>query len=159
MRQQRIGAIAFFFGGTAFIALGASVMAIGTGELSRHGTRGEHVLFFAMFWALPALSFPFLLLALRRRRHEYRLLRDGIATTGTVRKLEPTGLIINGEPVYRLSLAYGVGRVEQLGQSKHRIPPGRQRYLPGEGEEARVLYDPERPERCLWVESLNRAVT
>ncbi len=103
----------------------------------------------------PAIGLTIAIPGLRSGRKAHRLLRFGVLTRGTLQSKEPTSMVINNQPVHKLTFAFS-----PEGHSREFICVARThvtKVLQDEAEE-RLLYLPSDPFLSVMLDSLSGGV-
>jgi hypothetical protein len=154
-RRMTSGSLMAAFVGALFTAIGAAfaVHAVSYDQGPWVGDRLIGLLAFGI--TFPLLGIPICLFSLRHRHINGRLLKHGMVVDAVVLGVEKTSVTINDQQQYRLEVRF----TTQMGhQQAHCHIYGREghaaRELVGSEQTARILYDPLKPRRLLWAESL-----
>lgn len=157
VRRQRMGtgSLMLCFVGSMFAVVGSvfAVASIFFGDGPWNEDRIVPLVFGIVF---PLIGLPLSLLSLRYRYINGRLLRHGIVTDGVVEGVEKTSVTVNEQQQYRITLRFEAGVTDQ--QSTMNVygwQKGQQATkLAERNASVRLLYDPRKPTRALWVESM-----
>ncbi len=156
IKRQRMGGGSVVAGvlGAVFLTIG-SALVVYSMFFAEGPWNDDRIVPLILGLVLPLAGLPMCFFSIRYRYINGRLLRNGVLADAIVEDIEKTDVRINDQQQYRMKLRFETNAGSQVASCNVYGQRGREaRNLVETNEPTRVLYDPRKTERVLWVGTL-----
>lgn len=151
IKRQYLG-----FAGLFFYVWGGMFLVAGTAVIAGLVAAGEMPPLIALpFSLIPLIGLGAIVVTFLYRRRHKRLLAGGVCRPARVTDVRTTNVTVNNQRRYKVDLQYEFDGRDMTGTINAYDPAVRTAFsLRGTSRETRILVDPLRPDRLLWIDSL-----